>query len=82
VIKAKIRAFARMNYMTKILRDNAETVVKIKEHSQGGKLELGSILAGSAALQRQHMNFHNANQRNNSFECFPHNSPRHSMSTR
>ena len=48
MIKAKIRAFARMNYMTKILRDNAETVVKIKEHSQGGKLELGSILAGSA----------------------------------
>jgi len=71
-----------MNYMTKILRDNAETVVKIKAHAPDGKMRMGSILEGSEALMKQHMYFHNANQRNANNECFPHNSPRHSMGTR
>jgi len=50
VIRAKIKTFARLNYMTHILRKNAETVKGIKAFNPTGKLDLGSILGGDDEL--------------------------------
>jgi hypothetical protein len=50
VIRAKIRVFARFNYMNKILRENAETVTKIKQLNQKDKLQINTILGGHDEL--------------------------------
>jgi hypothetical protein len=50
VIRAKIRTFARLNYMTTVLRRNAEVVKGIKAFNPTGKLDLGSILGGDEDL--------------------------------
>jgi hypothetical protein len=45
IIRAKIRVFARLNYMTTVLRKNSELVTAIKALNPTGKLDRG-ILAG------------------------------------
>ena len=54
VIRAKIRTFARLNYMTTVLRKNAETIKGIKKFNPTGKLDLGSILGGEDELAYQY----------------------------
>lgn len=71
-----------MNYMTKVLRENAETVAKIKSLNPTGKLKQGTLLGGAEELQRQYLLYRDARHHINKSEGFPHNSPRHSLSTK
>ena len=60
VIKAKVRVFARMNYMTQQLRKNSELVAKIKSLNPTGRLDQGTLLGGKATLMENYLLYKNA----------------------
>jgi hypothetical protein len=60
VLRAKVRAFSRLNHMTNILRRNSELVSKIKSLNPSGHLDLGTLLGGEDALMNSYILYRNA----------------------
>jgi len=76
VIRSKVKAFARMNYMAKMLQNNSEKIARIKHHNPTGKLEMGTILGGQTEIEKQYMLYKQAAMHVN--DGFPVNSRRFS----
>ena len=55
VIRAKVKVFARMNYMTQVLRKNADLVTKIKSLNPTGKLDQNTLLGGEKSLGESYL---------------------------
>jgi hypothetical protein len=60
ILRAKVRAFSRMNHMTNVLRRNSELVSKIKSLNPSGHLDLGTILGGPDSLMNSYILYRNA----------------------
>ena len=82
LIRAKVKTFARMNYMCHVLRKEAELVTNIKALNPTGKLDLGVLLGGHDEMVRTYLLYREAREKINKSEGFPHNSPRHSFTTK
>jgi serine/threonine-protein phosphatase 2B catalytic subunit len=51
VIQSKVKSVARMNKMFTILREESETLLKLKNMSPDGKLPRGLLLEGKPAIK-------------------------------
>jgi hypothetical protein len=58
-LRAKVRVFARMNRIFKTIRDNQEEILAIKKLNEG-KIPLGVLTGGSAAVHNEWQKFHSA----------------------
>ena len=50
VMRAKVKAMARMSKIFKTLRQNQEEIVQIKAMSPDGKLPMWTLIGGSGAI--------------------------------
>lgn len=51
IMKGKVRSFARMNKMFSTLREESESLLKLKNMSPDGKLPRGLLLEGKPAIR-------------------------------
>lgn len=51
IMKGKVRSIGRMNRMFTMLREESETLLKIKNMSPDGKLPRGLLLEGKPAIK-------------------------------
>lgn len=75
-IRAKIMVAARMNRILKTIKNNQEEILAIKALAPDGKVPMGILTGGSAAVHNEWQKFHSARISDYKNEGFPKNSRR------
>lgn len=72
VIKSKVKSVARMHKMLHVLKDEQETLLKIKTMAPDGKIPRGLLLEGRPAIRDTFREFKNAQKLDKNNEKMPH----------